>query len=138
MYPIMTLSSFVRELYRSTSLSKVISWDTLYLVFKDRFFNRILTQMRRIRFSCLQSTFCRLKETVTLPQATCFVKRVRLRCALQPLAACDPGPAPSPPAQPSSAKGFECTTQDVAACAFEVTRSAGFRPMKQPLSPTKC
>ena len=37
MYPIMTLSSFVRELYRSASLSKVISWDTLYLVFKDRF-----------------------------------------------------------------------------------------------------
>jgi hypothetical protein len=33
----MTLSSFVRELYRSASLSKVISWDTLYLVFKDRF-----------------------------------------------------------------------------------------------------
>jgi len=37
MYPMMTLSSFVRELYRSTSPSKVISWDTLYLVFKDRF-----------------------------------------------------------------------------------------------------
>jgi hypothetical protein len=37
MYPIMTLSSFEAELYRSASLSKVISWDTLYLVFKDRF-----------------------------------------------------------------------------------------------------
>src|SRR5947209_11979429 len=37
MYPMMTLSSFVRELYRSTSPSKVISWETLYLVFKDRF-----------------------------------------------------------------------------------------------------
>src|SRR5215211_3465171 len=37
MYPIMTLSSFAAELYRSASLSKVISWDTLYLVFKDRF-----------------------------------------------------------------------------------------------------
>jgi hypothetical protein len=33
----MTLSSFEAELYRSASLSKVISWDTLYLVFKDRF-----------------------------------------------------------------------------------------------------
>jgi hypothetical protein len=43
MYPMMTLSSFVRELYRSASPSKVISWDTLYLVFKDRFlFKRIL------------------------------------------------------------------------------------------------
>jgi hypothetical protein len=43
MYPIMTLSSFEAELYRSASLSKVISWDTLYLVFKDRFFfNRSL------------------------------------------------------------------------------------------------
>jgi len=64
----MTLSSFVRELYRSTSLSKVISWDTLYLVFKDRFFfNRIQTSMRLIRFSCPQPTCCRLKETVTLP-----------------------------------------------------------------------
>ena len=43
--PMMTLSSFEsRELYRSASPSKVISWDTLYLVFKDRFlFNRILT-----------------------------------------------------------------------------------------------
>src|SRR5829696_10073327 len=37
MYPIMTLSSFAAELYRSALLSKVISWDTLYLVFKDRF-----------------------------------------------------------------------------------------------------
>jgi hypothetical protein len=37
MYPMMTLSSFEAELYRSASLSKVISWDTLYLVFKDRF-----------------------------------------------------------------------------------------------------
>ena len=64
----MTLSSFVRELYRSASLSKVISWDTLYLVFKDRyFFNRSLIQMFRIRFGCPQATFCRLKETVTLP-----------------------------------------------------------------------
>jgi hypothetical protein len=78
MYPMMTLSSFVRELYRSASLSKVISWDTLYLVFKDRFFNRIQTWMRRTRFSCLQATICRLKETVTLTQATHFVKRVRV------------------------------------------------------------
>ena len=37
MYPIMTLSSFEAELYRSASLSKVISWDTLYLVFFVRF-----------------------------------------------------------------------------------------------------
>jgi hypothetical protein len=44
MYPMMTLASFEAELYRSASPSKVISWDTLYLVFKDRFlFNRILT-----------------------------------------------------------------------------------------------
>jgi hypothetical protein len=44
MYPMMTLASFEAELYRSASPSKVISWDTLYLVFKDRFFfNRSLT-----------------------------------------------------------------------------------------------
>jgi hypothetical protein len=78
MYPIMTLSSFEAELYRSASLSKVISWDTLYLVFKDRFLNRIQTQMRRTRLGCLQATTCRLKETVTLTQATYFVKRVRI------------------------------------------------------------
>ena len=45
MYPMMTLSSFVRRaLSRARQPSKVISWDTLYLVFKDRsLFKRILT-----------------------------------------------------------------------------------------------
>src|SRR5215204_5143107 len=37
MYPIMTLSSFEQSFIAPLSLSKVISWDTLYLVFKDRF-----------------------------------------------------------------------------------------------------
>ena len=31
--------------------------------------------MLRIRSGCLQATFCRLKETVTLPQARSLVKR---------------------------------------------------------------
>ena len=39
--------------------------------------------MLRTRSGCLQSTFCRLKETVTLTQVTRFVKRVRVRRARQ-------------------------------------------------------
>src|SRR5687768_520653 len=123
MYPIMTLSSFEAELYRSASLSKVISWDTLYLVFKDRFlFNRIQTKMHRTRFSCLQATICRLKETVTLPQATHFVKRVRVGCDRQLSVARAPSLLPSFPAQPSNAGGIGCTVQGVVAYAFEVSR----------------
>jgi hypothetical protein len=72
----MTLSSFVRELYRSASLSKVISWDTLYLVFKDRFLLQPKPELdARASFWLPSGDVCRLKETVTLPQVTNLVKR---------------------------------------------------------------
>jgi hypothetical protein len=39
--------------------------------------------MPRIRSGCLQSTICRLKETVTLTQVIRFVKRVSVLSSLQ-------------------------------------------------------
>src|SRR5215213_10194131 len=92
--------------------------------------------MLRIRFSCLQSTFCRLKETVTLPQATNLVKRApqlfqsRLRRRLfSPAAA-------SHASSILKGEGVRCVGLDAVAYAFKVvSRSAGlFQPMKQPLS----
>ena len=90
--------------------------------------------MRRIRFSCLQATFCRLKETVTLTQAIHFVKRVRFGCASQHFVACEPGVSAFVAGSTLTRERLRCIRQDEVASAFEVSRSAGLWPMKQPLS----
>ena len=74
--------------------------------------------MYRIRSSCLQATFCRLKETVTLPQVPFLVKRVcgsfsKLFSA-------------SHPALVSKGEGIRCVIQDAVAFTFEASGVAEF------------
>src|ERR1044071_4534089 len=92
--------------------------------------------MPRIRFSCLQSTFCRLKETVTLPQATNLVKPAsQLFQSRMPQGLFSPSAA-SHASSILKGEGVRCVGQDAVAHALKVlSRSAGlFQPMKQPLS----
>ena len=80
MYPMMTLSSFEAELYRSASALKVhLLGHALYLVFKDRFtYCESRLRRPRLAFRCPLTIVFRLKETVTLLQVTRFVKCVRV------------------------------------------------------------
>ncbi len=82
--------------------------------------------MRRTRFSCLQATSCRLKETVTLPQATNLVKRApQLFQSRSPQGFFSPAAA-SHASSILKGEGVRCVCQDAVAYAFKVSsRSAG-------------
>jgi hypothetical protein len=94
--------------------------------------------MLRIRSGCLQPTFCRLKETVTLPQVTNLVKRASqlFQSRSQPDFLVPPQRFTQ--ARFSKAKRLDASfkTQLPKLFTSEASGIVGlFRPMKQPLSP---
>lgn len=137
----MTLSSFEAELYRSASLSKVISWDTLYLVFKDRFLLQPKPDLDAQDSFWLPSgddlssqgngDFTVTHEPCQASFAT-FLIAFQLRLQRRHLS-----PAAASHAS-SILKGEEvrCVIHDAVAYAVELSQPEHrpFRPMKQPLS----
>src|SRR2546423_6023439 len=88
MYPMMTRLSFgTPRFIARASPSKVIHWDTLYLVFKDRFPYFSESGFRSLGFvwGCPQVTIYRPKQTVTLTYAALIVKHVEIGCAARVL-----------------------------------------------------
>jgi|1185.fasta_scaffold1250690_1 hypothetical protein len=137
----MTLSSFEAELYRSASLSKVISWDTLYLVFKDRFLLQPkpdLDAQDSFRLPSADVLSSQGNGDFTVSHEPCQASLATFSIALQlrlrrglfrPAAA-------SHASSILKGEGVRCVSHDAVAYAFKVmSRSAGlFQPMKQPLS----